>query len=64
MKVEDTKCNKATSRFTVENRTELQQRGLVGWFDYVLWHREISTVGDWLTRSLITFNVKFHVVGC
>jgi len=30
MKVEDTKCNKATSRFTVENRTELQQRGLVG----------------------------------
>jgi len=30
MKVEDIKCNEAASRFTVENRTELQQRGLVG----------------------------------
>nr|KYP58124.1 hypothetical protein KK1_004415 [Cajanus cajan] len=30
MKVEDVKCNEAASRFIVENRTELQQRGLVG----------------------------------
>ncbi|CAJ1940965.1 unnamed protein product [Sphenostylis stenocarpa] len=28
MKVEDIKCNEAASRFPVENRTELQQRGL------------------------------------
>ncbi|KAL2339008.1 hypothetical protein Fmac_013454 [Flemingia macrophylla] len=30
MKVEDVKCNEAASRFIVENRTELQQGGLVG----------------------------------
>ncbi|KAK7363550.1 hypothetical protein VNO77_05696 [Canavalia gladiata] len=30
MKVEDAKCNEAASRFKAENRTELQQRGLVG----------------------------------
>lgn len=47
MKVEDIKCNEAASRFTVENRTELQQRGLVGWYDYALWQRVIFiTVGS------------------
>ncbi|KAK7387928.1 hypothetical protein VNO78_22726 [Psophocarpus tetragonolobus] len=30
VKLEDVKCNEATCRFIVENRTELHQRGLVG----------------------------------
>lgn len=30
MNIEDVKCNEAASRFIAENRTKLQQRGLVG----------------------------------
>lgn len=30
MNIEDVKCNEAASRFLAENRTDVQQRGLVG----------------------------------
>lgn len=30
MKIEDVTCNEAASRFTAENRTELQMKGVVG----------------------------------